>query len=243
MAWDKTKPSGSDDIRQGDNVIRDHKAALETAFTSSGHFPINAASPKYQYVPETGTTANRPTNGEGGFYYDTETEELLRDNGTSWDAIGCNFATGTYAVFYQAAAPTGWTIHASHASLDDRLFRGENTSSGTTGGSWSASSSSTSASHTHNLCTFYRNASTFDDAIKIWVDTYGSGDYILFGEHDSLTKSTSGGSGRESATWASSGISNGDVGISSSQAWSHSHTVSHALSDHAIARAIVCLKD
>ena len=142
MAWDVAVPASGDSISSGDDVIRELKTDLQTALQAHGQFPINASSPKYQYTGDRGATGSLPTNGEGGIYFDTDTNEILRDNGSSWDQVGVNFDSGTAMVFYQASAPTGWT---KAVSQNDKFLR---VVSGTGGGSGGTTAASAAHGHT-----------------------------------------------------------------------------------------------
>lgn len=92
--WDTTTPAGSANISEGDDRIREMKVAIQEALKANdatlgdeGVFPVDVNSPKYRYRGLKGTTAQRPTAGNYGFYYNTTTGTLQRDNGSTWDDI------------------------------------------------------------------------------------------------------------------------------------------------------------
>lgn len=154
MTWDITTPTGSDNISNGDNIIREFKTDIQAALKANdatlgdeGVFPVSTSSPKYRYRGLKGTTAQRPAAGNGGLYYDTTRQVLQRDNGSAWEDIGIGFAATTALVFYQASAPTGWTKQTSE---NDKYLR---VVSGTGGGSGGTGAASTG--HTHSVPAHY----------------------------------------------------------------------------------------
>jgi hypothetical protein len=244
MTWDVTTPSGADDVRQGDDYLRELKTDLQTALTSHGRFPVAAGSPEFHYLGDRGATASRPTNGEGGLYSDTDTNEFLRDNGTTWDLIGVNIATGIKAVFYQAAAPTGWTVVSS---LNDRLLY-VNGAGGSTGGAWNDIDvgAPSVGNHRHNVCEAVVSASGFRVAVKMYADTYGSGDAFTIGDDLTVDVTTIAGPQSYGACTSTGSISNGDNLRSSNpnSGWTtHDHTGTHDSSKHAYNKVIICSRD
>ena len=158
--FDVTTPAGSDLLSQGDDKIREFKNAMREALRAGevagdniegveAIFPGASPStaPVYRYRGLKGTTAERPTAGQYGLYYDTTRNVLQRDNGTSWDDIGQNvIPSGTKMVFYQASAPVGWTAVA----LNDKFLRVV-TAGGTGGSTGGTVAASTSLAHTHTV--------------------------------------------------------------------------------------------
>lgn len=99
--FDVNTPVGSDLLSQGDDKIREFKNAMREALRAGeaagddiegveAIFPGSSPStaPVYRYRGLKGTTAERPTAGQYGLYYDTDRKVLQRDNGTSWEDIG-----------------------------------------------------------------------------------------------------------------------------------------------------------
>lgn len=158
MTWDTAVPAGSDPISQGDNVIRELKADVQTALRGDAVDGIEAkfpgadpANPIFRYRGLKGTTGARPAAGQYGLYFDTTRQVLQRDNGSTWDDIagGIGIVSGTKMLFYQAAAPTGWTAVA----VNDKFLRvvSAGGTGGTTGGSGLAPSSTITLAHTHTV--------------------------------------------------------------------------------------------
>lgn len=161
--FDVTTPAGSDLLSQGDDKIREFKVAMREALRAGevagdniegveAIFPGASPStaPVYRYRGLKGTTAERPTAGQYGFYYDTTRNVLQRDNGTSWDDIGQNIIpSGTKMVFYQASAPVGWTAVA----VNDKFLRVVTSggTGGSTGGSGLTPSSTITLAHIHTV--------------------------------------------------------------------------------------------
>jgi hypothetical protein len=235
MTWDVTLPTGSDDVREGDNRIRELKLDLQDTFQSRGYFPIDTSSPEFQYYGEKGDTASRPTNGEAGFYFDTDTQDLLRDNGVSYDRVAVSFPATTKALFYEATAPTGWTIDSS---ADDRLIFNKSASGGTNGGAWDGTTSSNGA-HTHQVGKHYVSGS--NHGIMMYAGTYGdvSRRVIIYEELNQIGVSTSYSAAESTVTGTVS--SNEDFNSSSTGA--HTHSQNHDASDHAYVKVIICEKD
>ncbi|MBK8871606.1 MAG: hypothetical protein IPN19_11340 [Elusimicrobia bacterium] len=161
--FDVTTPAGSDLLSQGDDKIREFKLAMREALRAGevagddiegveAIFPGSspATAPVYRYRGLKGTTAERPTAGQYGLYFDTTRNVLQRDNGTSWDDIGQNvIPAGTKMVFYQASAPVGWTAVA----VNDKFLRVVTAggTGGSTGGSGATPSSTITLAHSHTV--------------------------------------------------------------------------------------------
>ena len=152
-SWDATQPAGTEKKALGAKRIRDQKAALQDALSSQGIFPgSSAASPVFiptiQYGPESGRPAADPKLA-GRWYYNTDQGRLERDNGVTWDPLTENkdvIPTGTAMIFFEAAAPTGWTQVVT--GIDDRMLRV--TAGAVTGGTATAGDSvSSPPTHTH----------------------------------------------------------------------------------------------
>lgn len=154
--WSTTTPVGSDLLSQGDDKIREMKVAIQTALRAGevagddvegveAIFPGASPStaPVYRYRGLKGTTAERPTAGQYGFYFNTTRNVLQRDNGTSWDDIGGSFPSGTKSIFCQSSAPVGWTQDVTN---NDKALR---VVSGSGGGAGGVVSFSQYSNHTH----------------------------------------------------------------------------------------------
>lgn len=159
MTWDATLPLGTEAISNGDDRIRELKTDIQTSLrgnTSEGTEAIfpgsDTANPVFRYRGLKGTTGARPSAGQYGLYFNTTRNVLQRDNGSSWDDIGTMIPATTVCVFFQSAAPTGWTQVNSH---NDKIIRVVSGTGGGSGGStaftscWTASTTGAEASHTH----------------------------------------------------------------------------------------------
>jgi len=151
MVWDATTPDGTEDASSGDNRIRELKADLENALQAQDPdaesvFPgADTSSPVYRYRGLRGATTARPAAGDYGLYVDTTRNVIQRDNGTSWDDIATLIPVGTVMVFYQAAAPTGWT---KVVTQNDKALRVVSGSGGVAGGTSSFSTGAPNHNHT-----------------------------------------------------------------------------------------------
>lgn len=237
MTWDVSVPAGSDNVRDGDDVIRTFKTDVQTALQSQGNFPIDTSAPKFRYTGGKGNTASRPTNSEGGLYFDTDKNDLLRDNNSSWDRVAISFPSGTKAIFWQGSAPTGWT---KDTSALDRFIVNKSGSGGTTGGSWAGTSTSNGA-HTHTVAKYYTSGS--DEGVYFYTGTYNSSNYLLYYVDGGDIATYSSGFKYESASATTSGtISNGED-FNSSSTGAHTHTFDHTQSEHSFRSVMIAEKD
>lgn len=152
MTWDTSLPLGSESAATGDDRIRELKTDIQTALRGAdtdgteAKFPgADTANPVFRYRGLKGVTSARPASGQYGLYFDSTRNVLQRDNGSSWDDIGTVIPSGTVMVFYQAAAPTGWT---KLATQNDKALR---VVSGGSGGSAGGTNALSTAAHTHTI--------------------------------------------------------------------------------------------
>lgn len=152
MVWDIAVPAGVDPVSSGDDVIRAMKSDLQNAFRGQDTdgveaiFPGSDTSlPIYRYRGLKGATGARPTAGQYGLYFDTSRNSLQRDNGSAWEDIATAIPAGTVMVFFQAAAPVGWT---KVVTQDDKALR---VVSGAGGGSGGTQALSTTLAHSHTV--------------------------------------------------------------------------------------------
>ena len=107
-----TNPDGDDKLNQGDNHIRMVKDVLQLIFPGSGGIgfakPIAATEDEINFLA--GITSNINDDLDAMGVRITANE----------DAIANLIETGTKMMFYQAAAPTGWTIDAT---VTDHMLR------------------------------------------------------------------------------------------------------------------------
>ena len=189
MAWDTAVPAGTDPISSGDDVIRTLKTDLQAAFRAQttdgliGSFPgASAAAPIFAYRGAIGTTAARPAaSADVGLYHNTTLNTIQRCNGAAFVDVATLITSGTKMVFYQAAAPAGWTAVA----VNDKFLRV--VTAGTTGGATSgATAASTSLSHTHTMGNHTHSISS-DGAHTHDLDPSGSGVTSGVGLNDTTT--------------------------------------------------------
>lgn len=260
MTWNTATPAGSDDIRDGDNIIRELKTDLQTALRGNASdgteakFPgADTANPIFRYRGLRGTTGAKPASGQYGLYANTTTNDLERDNGTTWDRVATLIPSGTAMVFYQAAAPTGWTKSAAN---NDRILRVVSGSGGVTGGSWAnisvsgttgsgGSHSHTVDSHTHSSGSFQAELDFDGDEIIIDVVTAGSN---WSGDQRIGSVSDNGSSGGTRSQSIDVQGTSGSTAPGTSSDGSHTHSFSasngtHGSTQHAYIDVIVATKD
>lgn len=159
MVWDKTIPLGTEDASQGDDRIREMKSDVEDALQAQDPaggesvFPgSDTSAPVYRYRGLKDSTAARPAAGDYGFFFDETRNVIQRDNGTTWDDVATLIPAGTIMVFYQAAAPVGWT---KQTVQDDKALRVVSAAGGGSGGALPISATlnhrHTVAPHDHTL--------------------------------------------------------------------------------------------
>lgn len=159
MVWDTSTPIGTESKSQGDDRIRELKTDVQTALrgnAASGTeavFPgADTSNPVFRYRGLKGTTGARPAAGDYGLYINETLNTIQRDNGSAWVDVATLIPSGTVMVFYQAAAPTGWT---KLTTQNDKALRVVSAAGGGSGGSHSLSAgvshSHTVTSHTHDL--------------------------------------------------------------------------------------------
>lgn len=255
--FDVTTPVGSDLLSLGDDKIREFKLAMREALRAGevagddiegveAIFPGSSPStaPVYRYRGLKGTTAERPTAGQYGFYYDTTRNVLQRDNGTSWDDIGTVIPSGTKMVFYQASAPTGWTAVA----VNDKFLRVV-TSGGTGGSTGGTMAASTDLAHTHTTGNFTLTSAEIpshthrllagQNASSGWgSEEYGDGASI----GASGARAGTGGSAYYASTPGGSGSASIEA-TGSGGAHNHGTSGSTAIGVFAYADIIICQKD
>lgn len=90
MAWDKNLPSGSNDIAQGDNAIRDNNAAIETALGQEHEFSTGGTnSGRHKFGSgNSAAQAAITTWQNGSIYFRTDLRSgkivLQRYSGSAW---------------------------------------------------------------------------------------------------------------------------------------------------------------
>lgn len=152
MTWDKTEPDGSESWTDGAAAIRSWRADSATALNTDGRWPgADTAVPVFVHKFKVGNTAARPTAAYAGrLYINTETGTIQRDTGSTWENITGPTETipsGKNLVFYNSAAPTGWT---QITTWNDRIIR---LTSGTGAGTGGSDSISSPPTHDHGAAT------------------------------------------------------------------------------------------
>lgn len=139
MSWDITAPAGSDAVSNGDDKIRELKTDLQTSLRGDttdgleGKFPgSDTSNPIFRYRGLKGTTAARPATGQYGLYHNETLNTIQRDSGTNWEDIATLFPSGTVALFWQSAAPVGWTQVVTNNDKAIRVVSGTGGGSGGT---------------------------------------------------------------------------------------------------------------
>jgi len=206
MSWDTAIPAGSDAISSGDDRIRELKTDLQTALRGNasdgveGKFPgSDAANPIYRYRGLKDTTAARPASGQYGLYFDTTRNAMQRDNGSAWEDVGTLIPSGTVMVFYQAAAPTGWT----QVALDNFFLR---VTSGAGGGTVAGSSPSSGLSISAHSHSFSVSSASVPSGQGGHGGGFGAGNPEDFAYGSGLGGHTHGVSGSTSSDGASSSL-------------------------------------
>lgn len=214
MVWDITTPLGTEALSNGDDRIRELKEDIQTALRgddadgTEAKFPgADPSNPVFRYRGLKGTNAARPAAGQYGLYFDTTRNALQRDNGSSWEDIATVIPAGTVMLFYQAAAPTGWT---QVITQDDKVIRVVAGTGGGTGGTNPLSTAvhthtiSSDGAHTHVLATTTSETSintALTSALRVGIDAN-------LGDATTLIAPLAGGGGtlnRKSATTNSNG--------------------------------------
>jgi hypothetical protein len=167
----------------------------------------------------TTVTADVGGTGQTSFPSPGTSGNILTSNGTAWTsaANAPPFATGTVLLFYQAAAPTGWT---QVTSLNDYGLRLVSGAGGTTGGTTAFSTvfANQTPSFTGAIGTLASGAVTLSTAqMPSHTHTYNSGagggtTPQSFGCANGSTFNTGSAGGGGSHTHALSGTPGGTVG-------------------------------
>jgi len=140
-----TNPDGDDKLNQGDNHIRMVKDVLQLIFPGSGGIgfakPITATEDELNFLA--GITSN----------INDDLDALGVRITANEDAIANLIETGTKMMFYQAAAPTGWTIDATVTDNMLRIVDGTILAGGAAGGTDDPVLNDKVPTHTHPFTT------------------------------------------------------------------------------------------
>ena len=140
-----TNPDGDDKLNQGDNHIRMVKDVLQLIFPGSGGIgfakPITATEDELNFLA--GITSN----------INDDLDALGVRITANEDAIANLIETGTKMMFYQAAAPTGWTIDSTVTDNMLRIVDGTILAGGAAGGTDDPVLNDKVPTHTHPFTT------------------------------------------------------------------------------------------
>ena len=145
------------------------------AASHEGLADITAIRTNFNALRNCEASATEPSNLVAGMlWYDTATLALKLRKAASWE--GMPFLPGTVMVFFQAAAPVGWTQNTSH---NDKMLRVVSGAGGGSGGNVSAishthtgpSHTHTGPSHTHDMVGGTGTVAYIDIAGSQWLTT------------------------------------------------------------------------
>jgi len=239
-SWNEDVPDGAEDKTFGDNRIREFKTdTRERLATEHADITSSAGLAELRHLAGRcavlfyGTTAEIAALSSPPQYalaYNTTTKVFNYYTGSAWTAVyDVSIPSGTKMLFYQAAAPTGWT---QYTSLDDKMLRVVQGAGAGTGGSWTVSglSSSTVSNHSHSVGSHTHGPGT------LATQTISSNDNFAGGSNPfpNLVNATL------SIASGVTAASTGDTGA----AGGHSHTISQdGTWRPAYADVIICTKD
>ena len=148
-------PVPSTKVKQADDYCRANFAYLEEVLSAEHNFGVSGTGKEYPgkgHIVKSDTYSNIDSLSDilGGLAFATDYHEFVTNSGAAWIRRGA-FPAGTKCLFYQANAPTGWTIDTT-AAYDDKvviLTKGS-ANGGTAGGSAVSGSTWTISGLSHN---------------------------------------------------------------------------------------------
>jgi len=136
-----TWPLGGDSLNKGDDHVRLIKQVLKTQFPgvdlNGFKIPITATEDELNFLSGVTTPIQ------------TQFDDLGVRVSANEDAIANLIEAGTKMVFYQAAAPTGWTLDTAITDHVMRIVEGTILAGGVTGGTDDPVLNDKVAAHTH----------------------------------------------------------------------------------------------
>lgn len=113
--YDKTLPSGSVSIRQGDDKIRDNFAAIEEALSVEHNFPDNSGGSrrgrhKFGVGNQAARNAAVGTPATGEVWYDTTYYQWTVYDGTTWRALGSKVGDVKMVATNPVTNSEGWLV-------------------------------------------------------------------------------------------------------------------------------------
>jgi hypothetical protein len=141
--FSKGDPLGLESVSRGAARIREIKLALEAALGEEHYFPNSLNM--YHKFP----LGNAVTGYEGRWRYNDTDQVIEAYLSGAWTAITkiSPVSSGTKMLFFQAAAPTGWTKNTLFGN--DVALRILGSGAIGSGGSWSPQTSTSATTHTH----------------------------------------------------------------------------------------------
>jgi len=176
MTWDKDKPAGTEQVRTGDEYIREFKRDVQDAAQVEHVFPVNTGDPKALHSFGYGPTENLPVAGHAGrLFFDNDFGILQYDDGANWqDLTNARdiIPSGTVMAFIETSAPTGWT---KLTVQNDKILRVVSGTGGGSGGNWTIPVDS-GGSHSHTFTTSFSTGHGYSQLMS-------TGDYQLPEDH------------------------------------------------------------
>jgi len=165
MGWDIAKPAGTEQVRTGDEYIREFKRDVQDAAQVEHIFPVNIGDPKAHHSFGYGDTASKPVAAYAGrLYFNTDTGILEYDDGAAptpaWHDLTASrdiIPAGTVMAFIEASAPTGWTKITTQT---DKMLRVVSGTGGGSAGSWTVTIVATT-NHTHVISKLFTATHTY----------------------------------------------------------------------------------
>lgn len=143
MSWDRTRPQGSEKIRNSDDLLRENNQALEDALSEGHEFETGGdqsgkhVSPTFKDV---GSDPDQPTKSNELRLYNKSAVLYTLDEAGKSRGVNKNtdIPEGTKMLFKQDSAPSGWTFKSED---NDRVLINADTEDqgGSTGGDWKLS--------------------------------------------------------------------------------------------------------
>lgn len=168
MGWSITEPAGSQSLNAGDDIIRDNYTALQDAISGTHVFPGTSGVGGTRGAHRPGLTPTCAINTQavisaytdiqGAISFPTDLSYLWTNNGSSWDCRG-TIISGTVMLFFQAAAPLGWTLLTT---IHDELAYVASGAAGAghTGGTWTISGMTYNHRHVYTSTVYHRHSIT-----------------------------------------------------------------------------------
>lgn len=168
MTWSKSKPAGTDKIRLSDEMIRENWDCIEDALNRAHKFPgtkgDDAGIHDLALFEDQGSDPSNPASGRHTIF--TKSDGLyLRDPSGTQRKVDGEIPSGTNMIFYESAAPTGWTFKTYS---NDRVLLTTSTEAegGDAGGDWTPSGMNSAGAHTHTLNSHKHETPTLSDSAR-----------------------------------------------------------------------------